>query len=165
MSAENRETLSLGLGFIAFDAWPRLAGANPISSLVRRCLRQRHKWVVYNPLRAGACLPQDRERVLGRTPSPRHRRHDFDSPLPIFQNHCGIARTHPENPFSPCSVNSMQLSVSPMLTRRGLRNLRHGLLIVRNPFGPTYVFPNLLNLKSPKTSISLTTAHAPISLA
>jgi hypothetical protein len=72
--------------------------------------------------------------VLGRTPSPHRHRHDFDSPLPIFQTHCGIARTYPENSLSPCSVNSMQLSISPMLTRRGLRN----------PFGPTHVFPNLL---------------------
>ncbi len=76
--------------------------------------------------------------------SPRRGRHDFDSPLPSFQNHCGIVRTDTENPFSPCSVNSMQLGVSPILTLKGLRNLRHGLLIVRNPFGLTYVFPNLL---------------------
>jgi hypothetical protein len=35
---------------------------------------------------------------------------------------CRTARTHPENPLSPCSVESMQLRVSPMLTRRGLNS-------------------------------------------
>jgi hypothetical protein len=41
-------------------------------------------------------------------------------PLSIFQNHCRISRTHPENPFSLCSVHSMKLNASPLLTRRAL---------------------------------------------
>ena len=81
-----------------------------------------------------------------------NRRHDFDPPLPIFQNHCGIAPTHSENPSSPCSVHSMSLSVSPILTRRDLRNLRHSLLTERHPSGPTYDLPNLWG---PELSIDL----------
>ena len=41
-----------------------------------------------------------------------------EQPLPIFQNRSGTARTHPENPLSPCAVHSLKLRVSPMLTRR-----------------------------------------------
>ena len=37
----------------------------------------------------------------------------------------------------------MSLSVSPILTRRDLRNLRHSLLTERHPSGPTYDLPNL----------------------
>ena len=39
--------------------------------------------------------------------------------LPLFQT-CGVSRTYHENPFSPCSVQSMMLRVPPLLTRRAL---------------------------------------------
>ena len=46
------------------------------------------------------------------------------SQLPICQNYCGTAHTHPENPFSPFAVHYLKLRVSPMLPRRGLVNQR-----------------------------------------
>ena len=40
-------------------------------------------------------------------------RHDFDLPLPIFQIHCGTARTHSENEFSSYSAHFLNLRVPP----------------------------------------------------